>query len=117
MALRPLDCCALGVRSSCFPSATGLAASWDVDLLKRVGRAIGVESKAKGSHILLGPTINIQRSPLGGRGFESYSEDPFLSGTLARTFVEGLQGEGIAATIKHFVCEACPINSHVQREA
>lgn len=92
-----------GVPSSCFPSATGLGASWDVELLSRVGKAIAVESKAKGSHILLGPTINIQRSPLGGRGFESYSEDPFLSGTLARAYVEGLQAEGVAATIKHFV--------------
>jgi beta-glucosidase len=110
LALRPLGGCVLGVRSSCFPCATGLSASWDVDLLRRVGRAIGVESKAKGSHILLGPTINIQRSPLGGRGFESYTEDPFLSGTLARAFVEGLQGEGVAATVKHFVREAYFIN-------
>jgi len=100
----------LGVRSSCFPCATGLAASWDIDLLKRVGKAIGVECKAKGSHILLGPTINIQRSPLGGRGFESYSEDPFLSGLLARAFIEGLQGEGVGATIKHFVWREYFIN-------
>lgn len=92
-----------GIPSSCFPAATGLGASWDTELLHRVGKAIGVESKAKGSHIVLGPTINIQRSPLGGRGFESYSEDPYLSGTLARAFCEGLQQEGVAATIKHFV--------------
>lgn len=93
----------LGIPSSCFPAATGLGASWDTALLHRIGKAIAVESKAKGSHIVLGPTINIQRSPLGGRGFESYSEDPYLSGTLARAFCEGLQEEGVAATIKHFV--------------
>lgn len=63
-----------GTPASCFPSATGLGASWDVDLLKRIGDALGLEAKAKGAHVLLGPTINIQRSPLGGRGFESYSE-------------------------------------------
>lgn len=56
-----------------------------------------------GAHVLLGPTVNIQRSPLGGRGFESYSEDPFLSGSMARSFIKGLQSEGVAATIKHYV--------------
>ncbi|KAF9512006.1 glycoside hydrolase family 3 protein [Hydnum rufescens UP504] len=92
-----------GVPSSCFPAATGLGASWDADLLQRVGQALGLEAKAKGVHVLLGPTVNIQRSPLGGRGFESYSEDPFLSGSLARALIKGVQSEGVAATIKHFV--------------
>ena len=58
---------------------------------------------SSGAHILLGPTVNIQRSPLGGRGFESYSEDPLLSGLMARSFIKGLQSEGVAATIKHYV--------------
>lgn len=65
---------------------------------------MGKESIAKGSHILLGPTMNIQRSPLGGRGFESYSEDPFLSGKMGAAVVNGIQSTGVSATIKHFVC-------------
>ncbi|KAF8308211.1 putative beta-glucosidase precursor [Clavulina sp. PMI_390] len=92
-----------GIPSSCFPAATGLGASFDTELVTRIGRALGVEAKAKGTHILLGPTINIQRSPLGGRGFESYSEDPLLSGLLARAYITGLQEEGVAATPKHYV--------------
>ncbi|KAF8325854.1 glycoside hydrolase superfamily [Cantharellus anzutake] len=91
-----------GVPASCFPVGTGLGASWDRTLLYIVGKTLAVESKAKGAHVLLGPTVNIQRSPLGGRGFESYSEDPFLSGSLARVFIEGVQREGVAATIKHY---------------
>jgi beta-glucosidase len=68
-----------------------------------VGKQLGDECKAKGAHVLLGPTINIQRSPLGGRGFESYSEDPLLSGKMASGYVQGVQGEGVAACLKHFV--------------
>ncbi|CUA69986.1 beta-glucosidase [Rhizoctonia solani] len=92
-----------GVPAACFPSATGLAASWDTSLLKSVGKAIALDCKDKGVHVLLGPTVNVQRSPLGGRGFESYSEDPHLSGYMARSFIQGLQSEGVAATIKHYV--------------
>ncbi|TIC65479.1 putative beta-glucosidase precursor [Wallemia mellicola] len=92
-----------GTPSSCFPGATALGASFDNELLERVGSALADECIAKGVHVLLAPTINIQRSPLGGRGFESYSEDPELSGTLAKYYVKGLQDKGIAATIKHFV--------------
>ncbi|ELU45285.1 glycoside hydrolase family 3 protein [Rhizoctonia solani AG-1 IA] len=92
-----------GVPAACFPGATGLAASWDLEYLRTVGRIIALDCKDKGAHVLLGPTVNIQRSPLGGRGFESYSEDPVLSGYMARAFIEGLQSEGVAATIKHFV--------------
>lgn len=65
---------------------------------------MGDEVKAKGGHILLGPTVNIQRSPLGGRGFESFSEDPTLSGNIASAIVQGVQSKGVAATIKHYVC-------------
>lgn len=65
---------------------------------------MGDESIAKGSHIVLGPTINIQRSPLGGRGFESFAEDGVLSGILAGNYCKGLQEKGVAATLKHFVC-------------
>ena len=60
-------------------------------------------SPSIGTHILLGPTVNTQRSPLGGRSFESFSEDPHLNGTLAASYINGLQSKGVAATIKHFV--------------
>lgn len=92
-----------GVPAACFPAATGLGSSWDPEFLQKVGQAIARDCKDKGCHVLLGPTINIQRSPLGGRGFESYSEDPFLSGTMARAFIKGVQSEGVSATIKHYV--------------
>lgn len=72
--------------------------------MARLGRLLSDEAHAKGAHVLLGPTINIQRGPLGGRGFESYSEDPLLSGTLAGHYVRGLQEKGVSATLKHFVC-------------
>jgi beta-glucosidase len=64
---------------------------------------MGEETKAKGAHVLLGPTVNMQRSPLGGRGFESFSEDPVLAGSCAAAVVNGIQDTGVAATIKHFV--------------
>ncbi|KDQ29545.1 glycoside hydrolase family 3 protein [Pleurotus ostreatus PC15] len=92
-----------GVPSSCFPSSTGLGSSFDVDLALRVGEALGVESHAKGCHVLLAPTVNTQRSPLGGRSFESFAEDPHLNGTIAAAYINGLQSKGVAATIKHFV--------------
>ncbi|KAG9245175.1 glycoside hydrolase family 3 protein [Calycina marina] len=96
--------CFNGVTAGCFPCGTGLAATWDTELLHRAGVAMGKESKAKGAHVILGPTINIQRSPLGGRGFESFSEDPVLSGLGAAALVNGIQETGVVATIKHFVC-------------
>ncbi|GAA5896930.1 hypothetical protein JCM6882_007310 [Rhodosporidiobolus microsporus] len=92
-----------GQPASCFPCGTGLAASFDTDMMHRVGNALGDECRAKSAHVLLGPTVNIQRSPLGGRGFESYSEDPLLSGMIAAAYVNGLQEKGVAACIKHFV--------------
>jgi beta-glucosidase len=63
-----------------------------------------LEAKVKGAHILLGPTVNVQRSPLGGRGFESFAEDPLLSGLLAAAYCNGVQDENIISSIKHFVC-------------
>ncbi|KAL1708539.1 glycoside hydrolase family 3 protein, partial [Schizophyllum commune] len=92
-----------GVPSSAFPSSTGLGSSFDVDLAEEVGKALADECRAKGCHILLGPTVNTQRSPLGGRGFESFSEDPVLNGTIAAAYINGLQSKGVSATIKHFV--------------
>ncbi|KAJ5094622.1 hypothetical protein N7456_010483 [Penicillium angulare] len=93
-----------GIPAACLPCATALGATWDADLLTQVGSLMADEAIAKGTHIVLGPTINIQRSPLGGRGFESFSEDGILSGTLAGHFCKGMQDKGVAATLKHFVC-------------
>ena len=89
------------VASACTPCGAGLGASWDVDLLERVGALIGREARAKGCHVLLAPTVNIHRSPLGGRTFEAFSEDPLLSGALAVAYIRGVQSEGVAATVKH----------------
>lgn len=93
-----------GIPAACFPCATALGATWDVELLAQVGALMADEAIAKGTHVVLGPTINIQRSPLGGRGFESFAEDGVLSGTLAGHYCRGMQGKGVAATLKHFVC-------------
>ncbi|CAG7920035.1 unnamed protein product [Penicillium olsonii] len=93
-----------GIPAACFPCATALGATWDADLLSQVGTLMGEEAIAKGTHVVLGPTINTQRSPLGGRGFESFSEDGVLSGTLAGHFCKAMQDKGVAATLKHFVC-------------
>lgn len=88
-----------------FPQcATGLAASFNVELIERVGVQMAEECRAKGAHVWLGPTLNVQRSPLGGRGFESYSEDPLLSGRMAAAIVRGVQSQGVTASPKHFVC-------------
>ncbi|KAK7470377.1 hypothetical protein VKT23_001804 [Stygiomarasmius scandens] len=92
-----------GVPSSCFPSSTGLGASFDVDLAYKVGEALAEECRAKGAHILLAPTVNTQRSPLGGRSFESFSEDPNLNGLIAAAYINGVQSKGVSATIKHYV--------------
>ncbi|RDW82921.1 hypothetical protein BP5796_04412 [Coleophoma crateriformis] len=93
-----------GTTAACFPCGTALGATWDMDLLREAGVVMGKESIAKGAHVILGPTINMQRSPLGGRGFESLSEDPVLAGLGAAALVNGIQESGVAATIKHFVC-------------
>ncbi|EEU35055.1 uncharacterized protein NECHADRAFT_94882 [Fusarium vanettenii 77-13-4] len=92
-----------GVPAACFPCGTGLAATWNTDLLREAGHLMGTEARAKGAHVLLGPTVNMQRSPLGGRAFESFSEDPVLSGNCASAIISGIQSTGVVASIKHFV--------------
>ncbi|KAG9195801.1 beta-glucosidase [Alternaria panax] len=92
------------VPSACLPCGTAIGATFDSDLVVEIGHLLGDEARAKGAHVVLGPTINIQRGPLGGRGFESYSEDPFLSGMLAANYVNGLKDKHIGAAIKHLVC-------------
>lgn len=93
-----------GVPAACFPCGTALGATFNQALLREAGIYMGHEARAKGSHILLGPCINMQRSPLGGRGFESISEDPVLAGLGAAALVQGIQSTRVAACIKHFVC-------------
>ncbi|QIS10121.1 beta-glucosidase family protein [Nocardia arthritidis] len=85
------------------PSATALAATWDLALAARYGAASAAEARRKGVHVVLGPTINLHRSPLGGRHFEAYSEDPLLTGELAAAYVAAVQRHGVAATPKHYV--------------
>ncbi len=88
--------------ATCFPTGVALAATWNTDLIQRVGMAIGEETRARGCSILLGPCVNIHRSPLGGRNFESYSEDPCLSARMTVAFITGLQSKGVSACVKHF---------------
>ncbi|OTA90400.1 glycoside hydrolase family 3 protein [Hypoxylon sp. CO27-5] len=93
-----------GIKAACFPCGTGLGATFNQELLEEAGKKMGEEAKVKGAHAILGPTINMQRGPLGGRGFESLGEDPFLAGLGAAALIRGIQSTGVQATIKHFVC-------------
>lgn len=90
-------------RSAAAPCGTALGATWDPEIVAAVGAIIGDEARAKGCPILLAPTVNLHRSPLGGRTFEAYAEDPVLTGRLAAAFVRGAQGAGVVTTVKHFV--------------
>ncbi len=93
-----------GAPAACFPCGTSLGSTFNLPLLKEAGEKMGEEAKLKGAHVILGPTINMQRSPLGGRGFESLGEDPVLAGLGAAAIVNGIQSTGVQATVKHFVC-------------
>lgn len=86
------------------PSPTALAASWDEDLVREIGELLAGEARRKGIDVLLGPTINLHRSPLGGRHFEQFSEDPLLTGRMATAYVLGLQSRGVGGCPKHYVC-------------
>ncbi|NUU22610.1 MAG: beta-glucosidase [Streptomycetaceae bacterium] len=88
--------------ATCFPPAVALGSSWDVDLLTRIGEALGAESRAAGVAVLLGPGVNIKRSPLCGRNFEYLSEDPALAGRLGAALVNGVQSRGVGTSVKHF---------------
>ncbi|WP_041623764.1 glycoside hydrolase family 3 C-terminal domain-containing protein [Spirochaeta thermophila] len=91
------------VPAVCFPSGVALASSWDRELLHRLGRVLGEEARAEGIDVLLGPAINIKRSPLCGRNFEYYSEDPYLAGELAAAYIRGVQEQGVGTSVKHYV--------------
>lgn len=92
-----------GPTSACFPCGAALGATWSPAVVARVAGALAEEALAKGARILLAPTVNMQRSPLGGRTFECYAEDPELTSRLAVAFVRGLQAHGVGACVKHFV--------------
>lgn len=90
-------------KATCFPTASALASTWDEALIEHVGRTIGKEAKSRHVSVLLGPGANIKRHPYCGRNFEYFSEDPLLSGKMAASFIKGVQSEGVAAALKHFV--------------
>ncbi|HEY1749900.1 MAG TPA: glycoside hydrolase family 3 N-terminal domain-containing protein, partial [Caulobacteraceae bacterium] len=91
-----------GEPATVFPVGVAMASTWNPDVTREVAAAIGREALALGNHVVLAPTINIVRTPLWGRSFETYSEDPFLAGVLGAAYVEGLQSEGVGASLKHY---------------
>ncbi len=101
-----------GTKTACFPVGIALAATWNVDMVERIGQALGQEATDKGAKLLLAPTVNIHRSPLNGRNFECYSEDPYLSSRMASAYIRGLQSRGVGATLKHFVCNDSEYQRH-----
>ena len=109
---RGLNVPGAGLRAACFPCGTALAATWNPELVRRVGQAIGEEACSKGAHVLLAPTVNIHRSPLAGRNFECYSEDPLLAARMATAYIGGVQSRGVAACVKHFVCNDSEFERH-----
>ncbi len=98
--------------AACFPAGIALAATWNTVMVERVGQALGQEARSKGARVLLAPTVNIHRSPLAGRNFECYSEDPYLTGSMAIAYIRGVQSQGVGATIKHFVCNDSEYERH-----
>jgi beta-glucosidase len=98
-----------GVKSACFPCAISIGSSFDPALARGIGKALAEEAKSKSARVLLAPTVNIHRSGLNGRNFECYSEDPHLTSEMAVSYIEGVQAEGIAATIKHFIANESEI--------
>lgn len=98
--------------STCFPSPSLLGATWDPALVERIGAALAQEAVDKGVQVLLAPTINLQRTALGGRNFECFSEDPWLTARLAAAYVRGLQPRGIGACLKHYVANDQEFERH-----
>ena len=102
---RQADVHAMGQQSlpaTCFPTASCAASTWDVDLIRRMGNALGIECQALDVNVLLGPGANMKRSPLCGRNFEYYSEDPFLAGEMAASLIKGVQEKGVGTSLKHY---------------
>lgn len=97
--------------ATCFPNGSAMGNSWDEALMQRLGTLLGKECRAMGVHLLLGPGINIRRTPLAGRSYEYYSEDPLVTGRLSAAVIEGIQSQGVGTSLKHFACN----NSEVER--
>jgi beta-glucosidase-like glycosyl hydrolase len=111
-----------GSTSTSFPTGVSMAATWDESLIYKVGVALGRETKAQGRHILLGPCVNIHRTPLGGRNFESFSEDPYLASRITVAYINGVQSQKIGASVKHYACnnqewERGTISSEIEERA
>ena len=94
------------IPATCYPSAAGLANTWDETLIEEMGRHLGLEAASEGVSVLLGPGVNIKRSPLCGRNFEYFSEDPYLSGKMAAALIRGIQSNGISACVKHYAANS-----------
>jgi beta-glucosidase len=106
--------------ATCFPTAVSLASSWDTALAEEVGQALGEEALALDVQVLLGPGVNIKRTPLGGRNFEYFSEDPALAGEIGAAWVRGIQSKGVGSSLKHYACnnqewERMTINAEVDQ--
>jgi len=104
--------------SAQLPNPSAVAATWDRDLIGRLGALVAAEARRKGAHVVLAPVVNLQRTPVGGRHFECYSEDPFLTGWVAAAYIQAVQAFGVGACVKHFVgneSETAP--THGQRTA
>lgn len=97
--------------ATCFPNGSAMGNSWDEVLMQRLGELLGKECRAMGVHLLLGPGINLRRTPLAGRSYEYYSEDPLVTGKLSAAVIEGIQSQGVGTSLKHFACN----NSEVER--
>ncbi|MEZ5559928.1 MAG: glycoside hydrolase family 3 C-terminal domain-containing protein [Pseudomonadales bacterium] len=101
-----------GATAASLPVGSALGSTWNLALVREVGRVLGEEALTKNAQVLLGPTINLHRTPLGGRNFECYSEDPYLSGLLACAFIDGVQSTGVGACPKHFVANDSEYQRH-----
>jgi beta-glucosidase len=106
----------LGVRNygpaTAMAGGIGLSASWDPALASRVGKEIGRDARAKGVHFMLGPGVNIYRAPMNGRNFEYFGEDPYLASQIAVGYIEGMQSQGVSATVKHFLANNSEFDRH-----
>src|ERR1051326_1069214 len=106
----------MGVRNygpaTAMPAGIGLAATWNPELAQRVGSEIGRDARAKGVHFLLGPGVNIYRAPMNGRNFEYFGEDPFLASRIAVGYINGVQSQGVSATVKHFMANNSEFDRH-----
>ena len=94
------------IPATCYPSAAGLANTWDEEMIEEMGEHLGLEAASEGVSVLLGPGVNIKRSPLCGRNFEYFSEDPYLSGKMAAALIRGIQSNGISACVKHYAANS-----------